>query len=148
MADIDQICAAAREAALALAPLPGEVRSAALEAAAGALESEMTAILDANAKDVAGGEKLVADGEMGEPLLKRLVLTEEDAAANPQGCAQLRRLFEFQVWKSRRPILVEKLPINNFRTGLLSAIFPDYLEEMAPSLGVGIGLAMRTVDDR
>ncbi len=136
MADIDQICAAAREAALALAPLPGEVRSAALEAAAGAIESEMAAILDANAKDVASGEKLVADGEMGEPLLKRLVLNEEKVREMARGVRAVAALPDPIGRASYAMMLDEGLRVRRVSCplGVVAAIFesrPDALVQIA-----------------
>jgi len=38
---------------------------------------------------------------------------------------KLSRLFRFETVKSGKPILVEKLPINNFRLGFIQHIFPD-----------------------
>ncbi len=53
----------------------------------------------------------------------RIVLTAADAT--PQQSATLQRLFAFQTRLRRRPALVEKYPINNFRLSLLAAVFPD-----------------------
>jgi hypothetical protein len=53
----------------------------------------------------------------------KLVMTRDDIA---QGSSQkLRRLFRLETLKTRRPILVEKLPINNFRLPFIYEIFPD-----------------------
>jgi LPS sulfotransferase NodH len=38
---------------------------------------------------------------------------------------RIRRMFRFETLVSGRPLLIEKLPINNFRLGLIRAIFPD-----------------------
>ncbi len=38
---------------------------------------------------------------------------------------RLSRYFLFQAKKTGRPVLVEKLPINNFRVGLIAEAFPD-----------------------
>lgn len=53
----------------------------------------------------------------------KLVLTEADAT--DEQAVQLRRIFHYQITKTQRPTLVEKLPINNFRVGFLRKIFPD-----------------------
>ena len=76
MSDIDAICLAARSAALALAPLSDEARNRALAAMADAIDENVQRILEANEQDVAAAEPLVASGEMSEPLLRRLELSE------------------------------------------------------------------------
>ena len=53
----------------------------------------------------------------------KLVFTESDV--NPRKTRALRKLFALEVRKSRRPILVEKLPINNFRLPFIRGMFPD-----------------------
>jgi hypothetical protein len=53
----------------------------------------------------------------------RLVLTAADA--NEQKSARLRRLFWLQSLVTRKPLVVEKLPINAFRLELLRAVFPE-----------------------
>ena len=53
----------------------------------------------------------------------KLVFTESDV--NPRKTRALRKLFALEVRKSRRPILVEKLPINNFRLPFIREMFPD-----------------------
>ena len=136
MADIDKICAAAREASLALAPLSGEVRSAALEAAAGAIESEMATILEANAKDVRNGEKLAADGGMGEPLLKRLVLNEEKIRGMARGVRAVAALPDPLGRASYAMMLDEGLRVRRVSCplGVVAAIFesrPDALVQIA-----------------
>ena len=55
----------------------------------------------------------------------RLVLTEADV---DQGKSQiLRQLFHAETVRTGRPVLVEKLPINNFRLPFIYKIFPDAL---------------------
>ncbi|MEE2658485.1 MAG: glutamate-5-semialdehyde dehydrogenase [Candidatus Latescibacterota bacterium] len=66
----------ARQAALQLATSDGGARDAALQAILKALDSERERILAANAADVEAGKALVEQGELGEPLLKRLELRE------------------------------------------------------------------------
>jgi hypothetical protein len=53
----------------------------------------------------------------------KLVLTEADA--HERQSQRLRTIFYYQTLKTNRPVLVEKLPINNFRIRFLNAIFPD-----------------------
>jgi hypothetical protein len=45
--------------------------------------------------------------------------------ADPRKNWRLSRYFLFQTKKTGRPILVEKLPINNFRIGLIAEAFPN-----------------------
>jgi hypothetical protein len=53
----------------------------------------------------------------------KLFLTEADA--DPQKGEKLRRLFWFETIMNRKPVLIEKLPINNFRLHFIRQIFPD-----------------------
>jgi hypothetical protein len=53
----------------------------------------------------------------------RLVLSSEDA--DKVRSNRLRRLFRLAALFARRPIVVEKLPVNSFRLEFLHAIFPD-----------------------
>ncbi len=53
----------------------------------------------------------------------KLVLTDHDA--DEKKSQKLRRLFRLETVRTRKPVLVEKLPINTFRLKLLRAIFPD-----------------------
>ncbi|WP_165856355.1 sulfotransferase family protein [Marinobacter sp. JSM 1782161] len=53
----------------------------------------------------------------------RLCLDEQHA--DPVRSRKLARLFRFETLRRRRPILVEKLPINNFRLPFIRAAFPD-----------------------
>jgi Sulfotransferase family len=53
----------------------------------------------------------------------KLVFTESDE--NPRKTRALKKLFALELRKSRRPILVEKLPINNFRLPFIRRMFPD-----------------------
>jgi hypothetical protein len=53
----------------------------------------------------------------------KLALTAADADAVKS--RKLRRLFHAETVGTSRPVLVEKLPINNFRVGFLDAIFPE-----------------------
>jgi hypothetical protein len=53
----------------------------------------------------------------------RLVLTVEDA--DERRSERLRRLFRVAALVARRPLVVEKLPVNCFRLDFLRAIFPE-----------------------
>jgi hypothetical protein len=53
----------------------------------------------------------------------KMVLTAADAHEGKS--AKLLKLFAREVARTRRPVLVEKLPINNFRLPFLRAVFPD-----------------------
>lgn len=74
--DLRQQALAAREAARALAATTAQVRNAALEAIAAALEAERDAMLAANAEDCADAHKLAASGELSQPLVARLDLAK------------------------------------------------------------------------
>ncbi|WP_049936369.1 glutamate-5-semialdehyde dehydrogenase [Haloplanus natans] len=67
--------AEAQTAALELAKLDDEERSAALHAVADALGANEDRILEANEKDVTEGEKLLAAGEYSQALVDRLKLS-------------------------------------------------------------------------
>ena len=70
--DIKAAAQAARHAALRLSHTSEEARNNALEAIAKALAENEDKILAANARDLETAEKMVAEGKLGEPLLKRL----------------------------------------------------------------------------
>lgn len=53
----------------------------------------------------------------------KLWMTGEDA--DPAKSRKLARLFRFETMRRRRPVLIEKLPINNFRLQFLHEIFPE-----------------------
>lgn len=53
----------------------------------------------------------------------KLHLTADDV--DPEKSRKLSRLFRFETIRQRRSVLVEKLPINNFRLDFLHEIFPD-----------------------
>jgi glutamate-5-semialdehyde dehydrogenase len=83
--------AEAQAAALELANVDGDERSAALHAVADALLENQERILDANAKDVAEGEELLAAGEYSQALVDRLKLSPsklEDVAEMVRSVAE------------------------------------------------------------
>ena len=53
----------------------------------------------------------------------KICLTVDDSDAVKS--LKLRRLFHKETVKTSKPILVEKLPINNFRVDFIRSIFPD-----------------------
>lgn len=67
----------AKEAAIALAALDTAAKDMALEAMAKALDSKRKEIIAANDADMAGAEKMEADGELTHALVKRLKITDE-----------------------------------------------------------------------
>jgi glutamate-5-semialdehyde dehydrogenase len=146
MADIDAICAEAREAALALAPLPEGERNAALAAMADAIEREAGAILEANASDVAAAEKAVAAGEMSEPILKRLALSGEKIGEIARGVRAVAALPDPVGAADFAMLLDEGLRLRRVACplGVIAAIFesrPDALVQIA-SLCVKSGNAV------
>lgn len=136
MSGIDSVCARAREAALALGPLSGESRNAALLAMAGAVEKGAVSILAANAGDVEAARAQVARGELTLPLLKRLELDKAKvrqmaegvravaALPDPLGRVTLSTLLDEGLWLRR-----VTCPI-----GVIAAVFesrPDALVQIA-----------------
>jgi len=71
-ADIRALASAARRASQLLSSATEEQRNKALAAISHALQENEERIVAVNAQDVADAAKLVANGELGEPLLKRL----------------------------------------------------------------------------
>lgn len=53
----------------------------------------------------------------------KLALTAADADLRKS--RRLKRLLHFEIAKTKKPILIEKLPANNFRLELIATIFPD-----------------------
>ena len=137
MADIDAICAAAREAALVLAPLPEGERNAALASMADAIEREASAILEANAADLAAAEKAVAAGEMSGPILKRLALSGEKVREIARGVRAVAALPDPVGAADFAMLLDEGLRLRRVACplGVIAAIFesrPDALVQIAP----------------
>ena len=74
--DIKAAAKTARQAALALGQTTEDQRNAALEAIAQALAANRDKIFAANARDLEVAEKMVAKGELAQPLLGRLKVDE------------------------------------------------------------------------
>ncbi|MFI5181591.1 MAG: glutamate-5-semialdehyde dehydrogenase [Thermoanaerobaculia bacterium] len=77
--------AAAKVAARVLAGVPTEAKNRALRAAAGRIESDATAILEANAADVSEARALVDAGALAWSLVDRLVLDAAKVRAMADG---------------------------------------------------------------
>ena len=75
--DIKAAARTARQAALTLSQATEKQRNAALEAIAQALHTNRDRILDANKRDQAAAEKMLAQGEITLPLIKRLKVDAE-----------------------------------------------------------------------
>jgi len=73
-ADVRPLAAKARTAARQMATTTTQQRTAALQAIARGLAENEDRILAANEQDIKAAEEMVAKGELGEPLLKRLRL--------------------------------------------------------------------------
>ncbi len=136
MSDIDAICLAARSAALALAPLSDEVRNRALATMADAIDENAERILEANAEDVAEAEPLVASGEMSEPLLRRLELSERKIAQMADGVRAVAALPDPLGVARMATLLDEELTLRRITCplGVIAAVFesrPDALVQIA-----------------
>ena len=75
--DIKAAARTARQAALTLSQATEKQRNAALEAIAQALHTNRDRILDANKRDQAAAEKMLAQGKITLPLIKRLKVDAE-----------------------------------------------------------------------
>ncbi len=136
MKDIDRLCAAAREAALSLAPLPEEGRNGALGEMAAALEAGAGGILAANAEDAREGEERVKSGEMARPLLDRLVLNEDKVGQMAEGVRAVAALPDPLGRVGYDMLLDEGLRLRRITCpiGVIAAVFesrPDALSQIA-----------------
>ncbi|MDA0999421.1 MAG: glutamate-5-semialdehyde dehydrogenase [bacterium] len=136
MADIDQICAEARRAALAMAPLDTEARNDALLAMADAIERDAVEILEANAADAAAAGEAVARGEMSGALLKRLVLDPPKVQGMAEGVRAVAALPDPVGRVTYAMLLDEGLILRRVTCplGVIAAVFesrPDALVQIA-----------------
>lgn len=136
MSGIDSICARAREAALALGPLSGESRNAALLAMAGAVEKGAASILAANAGDVDAARGQVARGELTLPLLKRLELDKAKVRQMAEGVRAVAALPDPLGRVTLSTLLDEGLRLRRVTCpiGVIAAVFesrPDALVQIA-----------------
>ncbi|MBI3024870.1 MAG: glutamate-5-semialdehyde dehydrogenase [Candidatus Tectomicrobia bacterium] len=136
MSGIDSVCARAREAALALGPLSGESRNAALLAMAGAVEKGAASILAANAGDVDAARGQVARGELTLPLLKRLELDKAKVRQMAEGVRAVAALPDPLGRVTLSTLLDEGLRLRRVTCpiGVIAAVFesrPDALVQIA-----------------
>ncbi len=92
MASIETLAQRAKSAALTLASASSETKNAALERMAAAMEERRADILAANAHDAGETAKLVAKGELSQPLLERLKLSESKVLGMAQGVRSVAAL--------------------------------------------------------
>lgn len=76
MKTVNEIAALAKEAAVKMQSIAAEIKNTALEAMAGALRDNLTAILDANKKDLAAAQTELDAGRISKSMYKRLVIDE------------------------------------------------------------------------
>jgi|GEM_PF-2054 len=76
MSDIVPEIKRAKKASITMASLPTATKDAALGVMAAALDSGRAAILEANARDMAEGERMLAAGEISQSMLKRLKIDD------------------------------------------------------------------------
>jgi glutamate-5-semialdehyde dehydrogenase len=136
MKDIYRLCAAAREAALSLVPLPEEGRNGALDEMAAALEAGASEILAANAEDAREGEKRVKSGDMARPLLDRLILNEGKVGQMAEGVRAVAALPDPLGRVGYDMLLDEGLRLRRMTCpiGVIAAVFesrPDALPQIA-----------------
>ncbi|MDR2866606.1 MAG: glutamate-5-semialdehyde dehydrogenase [Methanomassiliicoccaceae archaeon] len=77
MADIRTEVVRAKSAAIMLSAEATDVKNNALDAMAGALDKYRKKIAEANAKDMKAAEMMKASGELTDPMVKRLKVTDE-----------------------------------------------------------------------
>lgn len=136
MSGIDSVCARAREAALALGPLSGESRNAALLVMAGAVEKGAASVLAANAGDVEAARAQVARGELTLPLLKRLELDKAKVRQMAEGVRAVAALPDPLGRVTLSTLLDEGLRLRRVTCpiGVIAAVFesrPDALVQIA-----------------
>ncbi len=133
---VSEIARSAKAASRVLAALPTAARDEALEAIAAALEANSTAILAANAADVAAAEPLVLAGELSQSLFQRLLLSPEKLRAMIEGVRAVRRLPDPSGRILARTLLAEGLTLEKITVplGVLAVIFearPDAITQIA-----------------
>lgn len=82
----------AKSASLALAALDTETKNNALKEMAKALDENRKKILEANAKDVLGAEKMAEKGELSDSLVKRLKINDEKITGMIDGIKDVMRI--------------------------------------------------------
>ena len=93
VSSVADICRAAKRASHTLARLDSDVKDAALESIASALESRTAEILQANERDIQAADRgSASDTEIGDALLDRLRLDESRIAAIARAVRQIASL--------------------------------------------------------
>jgi glutamate-5-semialdehyde dehydrogenase len=87
---VSDIARKSRQAALKLARLTGPVKDRALDAMADALDAGLSAILEANARDMEAAVK----EDLAGPLMARLALNENKLRGMAEGIRSVGRLPE------------------------------------------------------
>lgn len=87
-----EIAKNAKAASLKLATLSTEVKNAALEAVASALEANKSRLLEANAQDLVDAQKMVDAGELSQAVYSRLKLDEGKMESMISGVRDLIKL--------------------------------------------------------
>ena len=136
VSELRQRALAARRAARQLAATTGQVRDAALEAMAAALETERDAMLAANAADYEAAQALAARGELAEPLVARLNLAKGKYERAIEMVRSVQSLAD-PLWQTQRATEIDgglKLFRVSVPIGVLGVIFesrPDALVQIA-----------------
>ena len=133
---VSEIARSAKAASRVLAALPTAARDQALEAIAAALEANSTAILAANAADVAAAEPLVLAGELSQSLFQRLLLSPEKLRVMIEGVRAVRQLPDPSGRILARTLLADGLTLEKITVplGVLAVIFearPDAITQIA-----------------
>lgn len=90
--DLLEIATNTKQAALKLANLSTEIKNAALEAVANALETNRQKIMDANSQDLADSKTLVESGELSQAVFNRLKLDDNKMNSMIAGVRDLIKL--------------------------------------------------------
>jgi glutamate-5-semialdehyde dehydrogenase len=135
-ASVGERAAAAKKAARQLASVPTGVKDRALRAAAGRLEAEAAAVLEANAEDVAEARQAVASGTLARPLVDRLVLDEAKVRAMAEGIRAVAALPDPSGRLLARTLLDDGLVLEKVTCplGVLAVVFesrPDAVPQIA-----------------
>ncbi|TVQ87344.1 MAG: glutamate-5-semialdehyde dehydrogenase [Deltaproteobacteria bacterium] len=143
-ADPRSLALAARRGARSLAALSSEARASALRRVADALVARSSEICEANALDVADGERAVAAGSLAPALLARLRIDEARLRSLAEGIRTLADMPEPVGRTVARRALGEGLELRQVTSplGVLLIIFearPDALPQIA-------SLALRACD--
>jgi len=134
--DVRKAAENAKAASRRLATLPPHSKNAALDEIAARLESGASAILEANAADVAEAGALVARGEMTEALLSRLRLDAAKLAGMVDGVGAVARLEDPSGRVLTRTLLDDGLVLEKVSCplGVLAVVFearPDAVTQIS-----------------